>query len=147
VSRSARAQRVLIHISKLAAPLDEVNELFRRLNRRSAMTINPIGIHEHISAKFIKWPQRPSAQWTDGKIFRACLKMWRQASLPAVEGGILPPGKNVHLSKRSHFTITFRVTTRFRRAGSPGSTSARMADATIFRQALKKLAGDDINIT
>jgi hypothetical protein len=25
---------------------------------------------------------------------RAYLRMWRQASLPAVEGGILPPGKN-----------------------------------------------------
>jgi hypothetical protein len=63
--------------------------------------------------------------------------MWRQASLPAVEGGILPPGKTVHLSKRSHFTMTFPVATQFRRAGSPGSTSAKMADATIFRQALK----------
>src|ERR1035438_9278635 len=67
---------------------------------------------------------------------RACLKMWRQASLPAVEGGILPPGKTVHLSKHSHFTMTFPVATQFRRAGSPGSTSAKMADATIFRQAL-----------
>jgi hypothetical protein len=28
------------------------------------------------------------------------------------------------------------VATPFRRAGSPGSTSARMADATVFRQAL-----------
>jgi hypothetical protein len=64
--------------------------------------------------------------------------MWRQASLPAVEGGILPPGKTVHLSKRSHFTMTFPVATQFRRAGSPGSTSAKMADATIFRQALKR---------
>jgi len=36
--------------------------------------------------------------------------MWRQASLPAVEGGILPPGKTIHLSKRSHFTMTFPVT-------------------------------------
>src|ERR1039457_1769935 len=63
--------------------------------------------------------------------------MWRQASLPAVEGGILPPGKTVHLSKRSHFTMTIPVATQFRRAGSPGSTSAKMADATIFRQALK----------
>src|ERR1039457_5444392 len=63
--------------------------------------------------------------------------MWRQASLPAVEGGILPPGKTVHLSKRSHFTMTFPMATQFRRAGSPGSTSAKMADATIFRQALK----------
>jgi hypothetical protein len=70
--------------------------------------------------------------------FRACLKMWRQASLPAVEGGILPPGKTVHLSKRSHFTMTFPVATQFRRAGSPGSTSAKMADATIFRQALSR---------
>jgi hypothetical protein len=63
--------------------------------------------------------------------------MWRQASLPAVEGGILPPGKNVHLSKRSYFTMAFPVATQFRRAGSHGSTSAKMADATIFRQALK----------
>jgi hypothetical protein len=66
--------------------------------------------------------------------------MWRQASLPAVEGGILPPGKTIHLSKRSHFTITFPVATQFRRAGSPGSTSAKMADATIFRQALSQPA-------
>jgi hypothetical protein len=71
--------------------------------------------------------------------------MWRQASLPAVEGGILPPGKNVHLSKRSHFTITFPVATRFRRAGSPGSTSARMADATIFRQAPRDYIFDKLS--
>ena len=69
---------------------------------------------------------------------RVCLKMWRQASLPAVEGGILPPVKIVHLSKRSHFIITFPMATQFRRAGSPGSTSAKMADATIFRQALRE---------
>ena len=67
---------------------------------------------------------------------RAGLKMWRQASLPAVEGGILPPGKTVRLSKRLHFTVTVQVATRFRRAGSTSSTSAKMADATIFRQAL-----------
>ncbi len=29
--------------------------------------------------------------------------------MPAEEGGILPRGKNVHLSKRSHFITTFRV--------------------------------------
>jgi hypothetical protein len=65
--------------------------------------------------------------------------MWRQASLPAVEGGILPSGKNVHLSKRPHFTMTFPVATQLRRAGSPGSMSAKMADAAIFRQALRVL--------
>jgi hypothetical protein len=44
------------------------------------------------------------------KVESFCLAMWRQASLPAVEGGILPPGKTVHLSQRSHFTMTFPVT-------------------------------------
>jgi len=29
---------------------------------------------------------------------RACLKMWRQASLPAVEGGSLPPGSIVRMA-------------------------------------------------
>jgi hypothetical protein len=67
---------------------------------------------------------------------RACLKMWRQASLPAVEGGILPPGKTIRMMARSNLPVIFPVATPFRRAGSPGSTSAKMADATVFRQAL-----------
>jgi len=63
--------------------------------------------------------------------------MWRQASLPAVEGGILPPGKTVREQTSAILTAVGFVATQFRRAGSPGSTSARMADATIFRQALR----------
>jgi hypothetical protein len=56
--------------------------------------------------------------------------MWRQASLPAVEGGILPPGKKLCRAKRSEFTGVSFVVTPVRRAGSHGSTSAKMADAT-----------------
>jgi hypothetical protein len=67
---------------------------------------------------------------------RACLKMWRLASLPAVEGGILPPGKKL-LGERSELTEVWSVATPIRRAGSHGSTSAKMADATLFRQALR----------
>ena len=63
--------------------------------------------------------------------------MWRQASLPAVEGGILPPGKNTGRVKRPNGPVVFFAATWFRRAGSPGSTSAKMADATIFRPALR----------
>jgi hypothetical protein len=62
--------------------------------------------------------------------------MWRQASLPAVEGGILPPGKKLRRAKRFGFTEVSSVATPIRRAGSHGSTSAKMADATFFRQAL-----------
>jgi len=62
-----------------------------------------------------------------------CLKMWRQASLPAAEGGILPPGKNVRRVESSGLTVVFQVATRFRRAGSHGSTSAKMAEAAIFQ--------------
>jgi hypothetical protein len=57
--------------------------------------------------------------------------------LPAVEGGILPPGKKLRQAKRFGFTKVSSVTTPIRRAGSHGSTSAKMADATFFRQALK----------
>jgi hypothetical protein len=67
---------------------------------------------------------------------RACLKMWRQASLPAVEGGILPPGKKLRRAKRSEFTGVSFVVTPIRRAGSHGSTSAKKADATFFRPVL-----------
>ena len=67
---------------------------------------------------------------------RAGLKMWRQASLPAVEGGILPPGKKLRRAKRSEFNGVSFVVTPIRRAGSHGSTSAKMADATFFRPAL-----------
>jgi hypothetical protein len=63
--------------------------------------------------------------------------MWRQASLPAVEGGILPPGKKLRLAKRSELTGISFVVTPVRRAGSHGSTSAKMADATFFRPALR----------
>ena len=62
--------------------------------------------------------------------------MWRRASLPAVEGGILPPGRIARRLKRFMVTMIFFMATRFRRAGSLGSTSAKMADATIFRHAL-----------
>jgi hypothetical protein len=64
------------------------------------------------------------------------MKMWRQASLPAVEGGILPHGKTARRVKHLDLTVVFPVVTQFRRAGSHGSTSAMMADATIFRHAL-----------
>jgi hypothetical protein len=64
--------------------------------------------------------------------------MWRQASLPAVEDGILPPGKKLRRAKRSEFTGVSFVVTPVRRAGSHGSTSAKMADATFFRPALKR---------
>jgi hypothetical protein len=64
--------------------------------------------------------------------------MWRQASLPAIEGGILPPGKKLRRAKRLGFTEVSSVATPIRRAGSHGSTSAKMADATFFRPALKK---------
>jgi hypothetical protein len=70
--------------------------------------------------------------------------MWRQASLPAVEGGILLPGKIVHRSKRLPFALTFWVAHKFRRAGSPGSTSAKMADATIYGQALTGSGGQEL---
>jgi hypothetical protein len=69
------------------------------------------------------------------RLIAACLKMWRQASLPAVEGGILPPGKTVGMMECSNCPCFFPVAMQFRRAGSPGSTSAKMADATVFRQA------------
>ncbi len=77
--------------------------------------------------------------------------MWRQASLPAVEGGILPPGKYARIVKCSMITVVFSLKMRCLRAGrrravaalwraakaeSHGSTSAKMADATIFRHAL-----------
>ena len=58
--------------------------------------------------------------------------MWRQASLPAVEGGILPPGNTACRVERPEFTVILPVATRLRRAGSRCSTSARMTDATIF---------------
>jgi len=58
--------------------------------------------------------------------------------LPAVEGGILPPGKNAGWVKRPNGPVVFFAATPFRRAGSPGSTSAKMADATIFRPALSR---------
>ena len=63
--------------------------------------------------------------------------MWRQASLLAVESGILPPGKNSDWVKRPNGPVVIFAATPFRRAGSPGSTSAKMADATIFRPSLK----------
>ena len=57
---------------------------------------------------------------------------------PAVEGGILPPGKSVQRSKRFALTNVFAPATTFRRAGRAGSTSAKMPDATLFRPALKR---------
>jgi hypothetical protein len=65
--------------------------------------------------------------------------MWRQASLPAVEGGILPPEKKLRRAKRSEFTGVSFVVMPVRRAGSHGSTSAKMADATFFKQPLAVL--------
>ena len=56
---------------------------------------------------------------------------------PAVEDGILPSGKTVRLPETSDFARLIASRRFFRRAGRTGSTSAKMADATIFRQALR----------
>ena len=49
---------------------------------------------------------------------------------PAVEVGILPPGKTVHPTNSFDF-IRLVADDVFRRAGSHGSTTAKMADARI----------------
>jgi len=51
-----------------------------------------------------------------------------------VAAGILPPGKTLRWAKRSDFTEVLSVVTPIRRAGSLGSTSAKMADATFFKR-------------
>jgi hypothetical protein len=67
---------------------------------------------------------------------------------PAVEAGILstlrslatedgPPGKTVRLAETPDVSRLIARRRCFRRAGRTGSTSAKMADATIFKHALK----------
>ncbi len=65
---------------------------------------------------------------------RRLSQMWWWASLPAVEGGILPSGKNARNVNGSMITVIFSIIALSRRAGSHGSTSAKMADATVLRQ-------------
>ena len=60
---------------------------------------------------------------------------WRRASRPAVKGGMLPPGKIARKSAAPRFYRTFLDGTLFPPGWKPGATSAKMADATVFKQA------------
>jgi prepilin-type N-terminal cleavage/methylation domain-containing protein/prepilin-type processing-associated H-X9-DG protein len=54
--------------------------------------------------------------------------LWRQASLPDVEGGILPSGKSVIVIKLSEIFLTHGLTRRsIHRAWKPGSTAGKDA--------------------
>lgn len=64
-------------------------------------------------------------------------EMWRQASLIAGEG-ILPPGKTTRKVECLKLAAVCSFSPLFRRAGSHASMSAKMADATNFRQALSR---------
>ena len=68
--------------------------------------------------------RQTKASWPGTFHLRVCLKMWRQASLPAVEDGSLPSGKNMDeengLAARHALPLQRR-----RRAGSPALRHAR----------------------
>jgi hypothetical protein len=63
-------------------------------------------------------------------------KKWRQASLPAVEGGFQPPGLEIASRAATELTGHFSVAVRNPPGWKPGSTSAKMADATLYGRAL-----------
>ena len=74
----------------------------------------------------------------DKILFKSLFEKWRRASRPAVEGGILPPGKTTRKSATRQLYRAFLDGTLFPPGWKPGSTSAKMADATDFEQALRK---------
>jgi hypothetical protein len=69
------------------------------------------------------------------RIMAAGSKKWRQASLPAVEGGFQPPGLEIASGAAVGLTGHFSISMRNSPGWKPGSTSAKMADATLFGRA------------
>ena len=94
----------------------------------------------------IKWgfaddgSSRPTACQPTGA--RICDPQHRESAtglkiiLPAVEGGFQPPGKKPRHAEDAEITVTFAMSRLVPPGWKPGSTSAKMADATFFKPAL-----------
>lgn len=68
---------------------------------------------------------------TDGtKLLEAGFAVWRRAFLPAGEGGFQPPGLRLARDAENGISGRLIVAARNPPGWKPGSTSARMADAT-----------------
>ena len=61
---------------------------------------------------------------------RACLKNVAAGVPPAEEGGILPPGPDIRISEGYQFCLAPLCCVAGPPGWKPGSTSAKMADAT-----------------
>ena len=54
----------------------------------------------------------------------------------------MPPGKSTHIAEPLTFNRVFVASRFFPPGWKPNSTSAKMADATVFKQALKSRVSD-----
>jgi hypothetical protein len=70
-------------------------------------------------------------------VLRACLEIVAAGFQPAIEGGILSPGPRAKLQNRPGLLGVVSTATLFPPGWKPGSTSAKMADATFSDRLLR----------